>query len=46
MLKGGLRAVTGLVGKRKRDAVSFGTTTATIGIRGVGKAKENECAVQ
>lgn len=34
MLKGGLRAVTGLVGKRSRDAVSFGTTTATIGIRG------------
>jgi len=34
MLKGGMRAVTGLVGKRNRDAVSFGTTTATIGIRG------------
>ena len=34
MLKGGLRAVTGLVGKRNRDAVSFATTTATIGIRG------------
>jgi hypothetical protein len=34
MLKGGLRAVTGLVGKRNRDAVSFVTTTATIGIRG------------
>ena len=34
MLKGGLRAVTGLVGKRSRDAVSFGTVTATIGIRG------------
>src|SRR5450759_2332073 len=33
MLKGGLRAVTGLVGKRNRDAVSFATTTATIGIR-------------
>jgi hypothetical protein len=34
MLKGGLRAVTGLVGKRNRDAVSFATTNATIGIRG------------
>jgi hypothetical protein len=34
MLKGGLRAVTGLIGKRNRDAVTFGTTTATIGIRG------------
>ena len=34
MLKGGLRAVTGLVGKRNRDAVSVATTTATIGIRG------------
>ena len=34
MLKGGLRAVTGLVGRRNRDAVSFATTTATIGIRG------------
>ena len=34
MLKGGLRAVTGLVGKRNRDAVNFATTTATIGIRG------------
>ena len=34
MLKGGMRAVTGLVGKRNRDAVSFGAVTATIGIRG------------
>ena len=34
MPKGGLRAVTGLVGKRNRNAVSFGTVTATIGIRG------------
>jgi len=34
MLKGGLRAVTGLVGKRNRDAVNFNTATATIGIRG------------
>jgi hypothetical protein len=34
MLRGGLRSVTGLIGKRNRDAVSFTTTTATIGIRG------------
>ena len=34
MLKGGLRAVTGLIGKRNRDKVSFNTATATIGIRG------------
>ena len=34
MLKGGLRAVTGLVGKRNRNAVNVSTTTATIGIRG------------
>jgi len=34
MLKGGLRAVTGLVGRRNHDAVNFTTTTATIGIRG------------
>ena len=34
MLKGGLRAVTGLVGKRNHNAVTFGAVTATIGIRG------------
>lgn len=34
MLKGGLRAVTGLIGKRNRDKVNFSTQTATIGIRG------------
>lgn len=34
MLKGGLRAVTGLLGKRNRDKVSVNTPTATIGIRG------------
>ena len=34
MFKGGLRAVTGLVGKRSREKVSFQTETATIGIRG------------
>lgn len=35
LVKGGLRAVTGLVGKRgDQDAYSMGTATATIGIRG------------
>lgn len=34
MLKGGLRAVTGLIGKRNHNAVSYSTATATIGIRG------------
>jgi hypothetical protein len=34
MLKGGLRAVTGLIGKRNHDKVNFTTNTATIGIRG------------
>ena len=34
MLKGGLRSVTGLIGKRNRDAVRLSTVTATIGIRG------------
>lgn len=34
MLKGGLRAVTGAIGKRNRDRVGVQTPTATIGIRG------------
>lgn len=35
MLKGGMRTVTGLIGKRgNRDAYSLKTVTATIGIRG------------
>ncbi|MES2603551.1 MAG: FecR domain-containing protein [Pseudomonadota bacterium] len=34
MLKGGLRAVSGLIGKRNKEAVSYTTPTATIGIRG------------
>jgi hypothetical protein len=34
MLKGGLRAVTGLIGKRNHDAVKYDAVTATIGIRG------------
>ena len=34
LLKGGLRAVTGLVGKRNRDRYLMNTATATVGIRG------------
>ncbi|SNS99603.1 FecR family protein [Noviherbaspirillum humi] len=34
VLKGGLRAVSGALGKRNREAVSIVTPTATIGIRG------------
>ncbi|MBC7404504.1 MAG: FecR domain-containing protein [Cytophaga sp.] len=34
MIKGGMRAVTGLIGKRNKAAVSYTTPTATIGIRG------------
>ena len=34
LLKGGLRSVTGLLGKRSQDKVGFTTSTATIGIRG------------
>jgi hypothetical protein len=50
LLKGGLRAVTGLVGKRSKDKYQVGTTTATIGIRGTTFAaddcvsnREGEC---
>jgi len=34
LVKGGLRAITGLVGKRNPDGVKVTTVTATIGIRG------------
>ena len=47
MLKGGFRAVTGLVGRRNRDAVNFATTNATIGIRGTHFGAlicQNDCA--
>lgn len=50
LLKGGLRAVTGLVGKRSKDKYQVGTATATIGIRGTTFAaddcvsnREGEC---
>lgn len=47
MLKGGLRAVTGLIGKRNRDKVNVSTITATIGIRGTHFGAllcQNDCA--
>jgi hypothetical protein len=47
MLKGGFRAVTGLVGKRNRDKVNYSTSTATIGIRGTHFGAllcQNDCA--
>lgn len=51
LVKGGLRAVTGLVGKRSRDAYRLGTATATIGIRGTTfsaddcqTTREGDCA--
>lgn len=34
LVQGGLRAVTGALGKRSQDRVGFNTPTATIGIRG------------
>jgi FecR protein len=34
LVKGGLRAVTGTLGKRNKEKVGFNTPTATIGIRG------------
>lgn len=34
LIKGGMRAVTGLIGKRSKHKVSYGTPVATVGIRG------------
>lgn len=43
LLKGGLRTVTGLIGKRgDQDAYKIGTSTATIGIRG-SSGDTSEC---
>ncbi|MFQ5659947.1 MAG: FecR domain-containing protein [Gammaproteobacteria bacterium] len=36
LLKGGVRAITGLIGKKNRDAYKVHTAVATIGIRGTG----------
>jgi hypothetical protein len=47
LIKGGMRAVTGLIGKNNPDAVRTGTPTATIGIRGTHYGAlfcQNNCA--
>ncbi len=36
LLRGGLRAITGLIGKRSPQSVQYNTAVATIGIRGTG----------
>jgi hypothetical protein len=41
LLKGGLRAVTGLVGKRNKDKYQVNTATATVGIRGTTFAADD-----
>lgn len=46
LLKGGLRAITGLVGKRKKDAYRMNGIVATIGIRGTSFGAmvcQNDC---
>lgn len=53
LVKGGLRAVTGLVGKRSQDKYQLETATATVGIRGTtfsaddclsGREQNADCA--
>ncbi len=47
LVKGGFRAVTGLIGKRNPRAVVFGTPYATIGIRGTefdARLCDGDCA--
>lgn len=47
LLKGGVRAVTGLIGKRNPQGMRVSTTTATIGIRGTSfdaRLCEADCA--
>ena len=47
LVKGGLRSVTGLLGKRSPDAFKMNTATATIGIRGTHFGAllcDNDCA--
>lgn len=47
LFKGGLRALSGLIGKRNRDNVAYKTPTATIGIRGTNFGLlfcQNDCA--
>ena len=40
LFKGGLRAITGLLGHRNKEKVSYVTATATIGIRGTNLGAE------
>ena len=42
LLKGGLRAITGLLGHRSKERVSYITPTATIGIRGTNLGAQLE----
>ena len=47
LLKGGLRALTGLIGKRNPQGMRVSTTTATIGVRGTSfdaRLCDAECA--
>ena len=44
LLRGSMRALTGLIGKSNARNVSFSTTTATIGIRGTGL--DLDCAAE
>lgn len=47
LLKGGLRAVSGLLGQRSREKVEYRTTVATIGIRGTNHGMllcDSDCA--
>jgi len=47
LLKGGVRAITGLIGKRNPQGMRVSTTTATIGIRGTSfdaRICEADCA--
>jgi hypothetical protein len=46
LIKGGLRSVTGLLGKRNKEKVKFNTPAATIGIRGTNFGAlfcQNDC---
>ncbi len=43
LLKGGLRAVTGIVGKRSQERYQVSAATATIGIRGTTLQAETDC---
>lgn len=49
LVKGGFRAVTGLIAKRSPSSVQFQTATATIGIRGTefdARLCEGDCATE